>query len=855
MATSPMYMASRHDLEDAFIAMQPCFKDKESEDNFKLREQAILKLRRITAGNAPNEFSDAFATGIKALVEGIIKTIVSLRTTVCKNGCDLVQDLAKARISNIDHVADFVLPPLIKLSANTKKITADKANETVTILITNISYNINLMRLMLTACEDKNTPPRLFATGWLKTLIHKHRDHKHVFEKGEGITIFEKCLKKTLADKDKSVRESVRPTYWAFIRLWPERAEPILSTLSESHRRPLLTESTESVPAPAKAATAAAAKSAAPRPKPSLKDTMAAKRQATKAEKTSAPEPMSRRSSTSGPSNPPPVPVTAAPRTLSSAPVRPSRVMRKATATSKPQSSDLSKSAIEVSKSTVEVPKTTPPKLSKSAIELSKATTPEPVKSPILTMLAQRPMSPQSSVERSQSPTPKSPILAMLSERSQSPQTAIRRPLSPGSSGALGLSYNRELPSPPLMTALRERSRSPASTGQSTGIASEVAIDTPEPSIVTPASSIVRSGPSSATPGPSSARPEQRNVTSSSLGPGNVPCSRKEGIARRAFQEFAAKPASESTSEEKWINIVRFQTALSSPRDEFRTSEVFVYDLRKEMHKLVQVIKADNWNLYVFRDIQNLMQRSWSLLDDDDRLFDELLFSLWRLIDSWNDELHIVRDTGNDHNTQVLLTLRMMLHYHKRSFSVYYPRTLCVLLSASRKQSDATHMQFALEDAVMAIIKDCDAGNREDSIDSVLDFLESYTDLQDRQPEYLGLFALTELMKSSDPERECRPRIQAERLGRLAARVVRSPYPEVRQRAVNFAMTYASFLADDAEFWRLASDVSNEQARLLTYYFTKQRTMQIFRLEEQMINDTYGTRALFPPITPSPTIR
>lgn len=78
MATSPLYMASRHDLEDVFIAMQPCFKDKEFEDNFKLREQAILKLRRITAGNAPNEFSDAFATGIKALVEGIIKTIVSL---------------------------------------------------------------------------------------------------------------------------------------------------------------------------------------------------------------------------------------------------------------------------------------------------------------------------------------------------------------------------------------------------------------------------------------------------------------------------------------------------------------------------------------------------------------------------------------------------------------------------------------------------------------------------------------------------------------------------------------------------------------------------------------------------------
>lgn len=78
MAASPLDMASRHDLEDFFIAIRPCFEGKESEDNFKLRDQAISKLRRVVAGNAPVDLSDPFTVGIKTSLEGIIKVINSL---------------------------------------------------------------------------------------------------------------------------------------------------------------------------------------------------------------------------------------------------------------------------------------------------------------------------------------------------------------------------------------------------------------------------------------------------------------------------------------------------------------------------------------------------------------------------------------------------------------------------------------------------------------------------------------------------------------------------------------------------------------------------------------------------------
>ncbi|KAL8724873.1 MAG: hypothetical protein Q9166_007702 [cf. Caloplaca sp. 2 TL-2023] len=774
MATTPLYMASRHDLEDAFNAMRPCFDDKESEHNFNLRDQAISKLRRITAGNAPIEVADAYATGIKSLLDGIIKVINSLRTTVSKNGCDLVQDMAKAKILNMDNVAEIILPHLIKLCASTKKISADKANDTVTVVIANISYNIYLMRLIWSACDDKNVQPRKFATGWLKTLVGKHRENKHVFEKGDGLSLFEKCLKKGLADSNPDVRQSMRPTYWAFIRLWPERSEGVLSALSAQHRKVLTSEPAETAPAPIKAA---AASKSAPKPKQSIKDAIAAKRQAAKVEKTTVPQRKVSTSSsssekttitkpkfsTSSSSNPRPAAVATTTRTLSSAPVRPARTMRKATATSKTLSPDLSKSAIEV----------------------SKASSPKPAAE------ANRPASAGS-------------IAAMAA-----PAFSRQR------SSSLGLSPSRELVSPPLITMLRERSRSPAAPVQTTSMASEVPI----------AMSIER--------------------------PITAIYSRKEGLARRALQELDInepvnrpvddKPAhGEDVSREKWVKVERHQLSLSSPKEEPYLRPSSVDSLRNKMLTRINDIKCGTHRLSTYRQIQCIIRGGWPVLGHDPELFDELLFAIFDVIESWGaDDLGMVRECGSDENTQVLLTLRVMLRYHNTLFSTYYPRALCALLSAARSQDDSTHMRFGLEDTVKAVINECDIGNLEDSIDSVLDYLESYTELHYRQPEHLGLLALIELMKASDPERLCRPEDQADRLGKLAAHAMRSTSSEMRQRACDFAMTYASFLADDERFWKITSDIGNDRARLLTYYFTKERTMQAFRVEEELLKHAF----------------
>ena len=221
----PMYMETARDLEDSFRDMQPCFEGKEVEGNWSARERNILKLRRITKGNSPVDFTVAYLVGIKTLLDGILKAVNSLRTTVSSNGCLLVQDIANAAGSGLDSMVDIILQSLIKLCANTKKITASNADVTVNAIVTNVTYSVRLAHHIWLACQDKNVQPRSFATGWIKTILHRHRHHKNILEHVGSLELIEKCLKAGLADRDLKVRESMRVTLWAFARLWPDRSE------------------------------------------------------------------------------------------------------------------------------------------------------------------------------------------------------------------------------------------------------------------------------------------------------------------------------------------------------------------------------------------------------------------------------------------------------------------------------------------------------------------------------------------------------------------------------------------------------------------------------------------------------
>lgn len=221
----PIYVNTNREIEDIFRDASPYFEGKESEQNWSHREKSVVKLRKITKGNAPSDFTTTYLFCVKGLLDGILKTVNSLRTTVSTNGCLLVQDVAKAAGTGLDPMVEILMQSLIKLCGGTKKISVQNGNATVNAILAHVSYNVRLMQHIWTACQDKNVQPRSFATEWLRTIITIHGHHKHILEHASGLELIEKCIKKGLTDANPGVRTSMRPTYWAFFRLWPDRSD------------------------------------------------------------------------------------------------------------------------------------------------------------------------------------------------------------------------------------------------------------------------------------------------------------------------------------------------------------------------------------------------------------------------------------------------------------------------------------------------------------------------------------------------------------------------------------------------------------------------------------------------------
>ncbi|OHE94680.1 hypothetical protein CORC01_09989 [Colletotrichum orchidophilum] len=285
----PSYANTQRELDDIFREMMTYFEGRESEQNWLKREESMTKLRRLIAGNVPQDFPDAFLLGLKGLLDGMIKAITSLRTSLSKEGCNLVQDIAITFGPGMDPLVELLMQTFIKLAAATKKIASQQANTTVDIIIGKVTYSSRIMQHIWGACQDKNVQPRTYATGWLKTILTKEAHHKSHIEHGGGLELVEKCIKKGLNDPNPGVRERMRATFWVFANIWPPRADMLKDTLEPTAQK-LLDKDPNNPNAPKRETETTRArpglglsKSTMSTGKPTLRETMMAQKKATMA--------------------------------------------------------------------------------------------------------------------------------------------------------------------------------------------------------------------------------------------------------------------------------------------------------------------------------------------------------------------------------------------------------------------------------------------------------------------------------------------------------------------------------------------------------------------------------------------
>ncbi|KAK7208031.1 clasp N terminal-domain-containing protein [Myxozyma melibiosi] len=235
----PVYATSARDLELLMEAMVKHFDGKETEANWAERQKSVVTLRGLLRGNAFTDYAVEFITSLRPLVDGIIKAVSSLRTTLSTHGCKLISDLANVTGSAIDPFVDGFVQTLVKLSAATKKISGQNANASLVVLIAYTSFHQRVASHICGACRDKNAPARLFGAGWLQLLLMVHKDQKATMEASNCVELFEASIKSGLGDANPKVRECMRTTFWEFDTLWPSHSAVIMNNLDQMARKAL----------------------------------------------------------------------------------------------------------------------------------------------------------------------------------------------------------------------------------------------------------------------------------------------------------------------------------------------------------------------------------------------------------------------------------------------------------------------------------------------------------------------------------------------------------------------------------------------------------------------------------------
>ncbi|KAL0075295.1 clasp N terminal-domain-containing protein [Phycomyces blakesleeanus] len=239
----PVQIASVKDLEAETLPMIQAYKDKETEYNWEAREKSALRLRGILRGNAPERFPDSLQAQMRQMVDGIIKGIESLRTSLVLQTLALVVDIGVYIGKSLDsYIFDHIFNCLLRCASVTRKIVALKAKSTTLSFLRHATYHPKIMNLLWLTMNEKNNQARLYGATYTKAALTSllGRDPGRNYIDRSGATdLVEKIILKGIVDATLPVKEMCREIYVIFAENWKDRSEAMLRTLSPTLKKAL----------------------------------------------------------------------------------------------------------------------------------------------------------------------------------------------------------------------------------------------------------------------------------------------------------------------------------------------------------------------------------------------------------------------------------------------------------------------------------------------------------------------------------------------------------------------------------------------------------------------------------------
>ncbi|SCW03696.1 LAFE_0G16204g1_1 [Lachancea fermentati] len=219
------------DLEQLVV---PFLSIKETEHNWRQRQENVIKLRSILRGNATSSFADQLVVLLKELqvTDCAAKAALSLRTTLSVQGCQLIKDMAHRLEEKLDPIIESLFVPMRNLLSATKKISSQNAFITICVMLSYVQFHNRIFQQCLVLSRDKNVSPRCFAAVFLRIFIVRH--HSRL----ENSSLYiDEWIQRSLSDAQTKVRETMRITFWYYYKMSPSNAKKLLEGLSPQLKR------------------------------------------------------------------------------------------------------------------------------------------------------------------------------------------------------------------------------------------------------------------------------------------------------------------------------------------------------------------------------------------------------------------------------------------------------------------------------------------------------------------------------------------------------------------------------------------------------------------------------------------
>lgn len=169
----PVYITSGRELESEFAKMLPAWEGKETEHNWQAREGNVNTLRGMIKSGAHMQFTADFVSGLKTISDGLLKSLATLRTTMAVGTCNFLFESASLG-NSFDPLLELFLPPLLRMSAQTKKIVFQASQSAATALIQSSSYNTRTLQYLWTCVNEKTIQARAAGICRIKEFLEVH---------------------------------------------------------------------------------------------------------------------------------------------------------------------------------------------------------------------------------------------------------------------------------------------------------------------------------------------------------------------------------------------------------------------------------------------------------------------------------------------------------------------------------------------------------------------------------------------------------------------------------------------------------------------------------------------------------